>query len=171
MNMQKTFSYLKSSFIPKSDGDSTNTFGYEQNQGTVDELLTDLESGHSIIPAKFENGQTHRKAENFKSANFILLDIDETLSIDEAKKIFANQAIALIPTRNHQKEKKTSNGRLKPKADRFRILLALPIPVTRSLHRAILSACSDLYFHDKQCKDSARFYFTVENGQSIRDVQ
>ncbi|PJZ60796.1 hypothetical protein [Leptospira adleri] len=165
--MKKAYSYLMSSSIPTIDGDPTNTYEFVQKKGTVDELLTDLVSGHSIVPVQFKEGETHRKAENYESANFILLDIDGDLSIENAKEIFKDQAIALLPTRNHQKEKKTSNGRAKPKADRFRILFRLPISVSRSLHRAILSGCSDLYHHDKSCIDAARFFFTVENGESI----
>lgn len=151
-------SYLISNKIVTDPKHVAFTDNYIQKDADIDELLKDLTSGHSIVPAQFKAGETKRKNENFESANLIMLDYDGGLSINKAKEIFKSEAVAIVPTRNHQKDK---GGEV---ADRFRVILILPISVNANIHRIILKACVSIYGHDKKCTDQARGYITVQNG-------
>ncbi|PJZ29475.1 hypothetical protein [Leptospira kmetyi] len=153
--------YLKSKRIVTAPNQVAFTEGYIQKNADLDELLKDLTSGHSIVPAKFKKGETTRKNENCESTNLIMLDFDGDLSVEEAINIFRDEAVAIVPTRNHQREK---GGEI---ADRFRVILILPISVNTDIHRIILKACVSHYGHDKKCTDPARGYITVENGEII----
>ncbi|WP_158586518.1 hypothetical protein [Leptospira stimsonii] len=150
---------MKSSKPVFKPTDDAHTYGFVQKDVSVDEFLKDLVSGHSIIPAKFkDSAKGHRKNTNFESANLIMLDIDNGPSIDEAKETFKNQAIAILPTKSHQKPK---NGVV---ADRFRVICPLPISANSTLHEVLLNACVKVYNHDVKCTDKARAYCTIHNG-------
>ncbi|MBW0435217.1 hypothetical protein HGB47_16515 [Leptospira yasudae] len=150
---------MKSSKPVNKHSENAHTYGFVQKDATLEELLKDLVSGHSIIPAKYkDNANGHRKNTNFESANLIMLDIDNGPSIKEAKEIFKYQAISILPTKSHQKPK---NGVV---ADRFRVICPLPVTVNSTLHEVLLSACVKVYNHDDRCIDKARAYCTLRNG-------
>lgn len=71
----------------------------------------------TISPGVFKDN--YRNLENFMHADFIGLDIDEGMTLEQAKDAFSGYIHAILPTRNHQKKK---NGKI---CDRFRVFLQL----------------------------------------------
>lgn len=102
------------------------TEGYKPVEQPFLSLHKALSKGYCYSPAIFSNG--YRKGENVTDmANAILIDIDDTLPLEEAKKRLTPYASLIITTQNHQKDK---NGVV---ADRYRIIiptLSHPSPAT-----------------------------------------
>lgn len=97
----------------------------------------------------------YRKIENFERADFILLDVDDGCSLQEAVDKFKKYDSVIAPTRNHRQEK---NGVV---ADRFRVLLKLEQPITNKddYYETYNALLEEFPFADKQCKDPSRQYF------------
>ncbi len=125
----------------------------------------------------FENN--HRKNDNFTFAQAIGLDVDESMTLEDAKVIFANYKHIIAPTRHHQKIKETGGGKIKPALDRFRVILFLRTPITDV--DTFYSTWHWLYSKfpkiDKACKDAARYYYSSESilstnwkGETIEPV-
>jgi len=93
----------------------------------IDKLENILKSyNYSLIKWKIDEGRSDneynrkRKIENFESASGIVVDIDEGLSIDEAKRILIEQKLnhVIITSKSHQGVKNDS-----PAQDRYHILV------------------------------------------------
>jgi len=106
-------------------------------------------------------GRMARLNDNFQSTDFMVLDIDDGMTIEEAKIAFKEYACVLAPTKSHQKEKTTPSGKVKPACDRYRIIIPLERTVTDKVEfKATWFAAKDIWpFMDDACKDFARFYF------------
>jgi hypothetical protein len=95
-----------------------------------------------------------RKKDNFRLAEWIGLDFDEGLSIDEAKKIFEPHIHVIGTTKSHQVEK----GGVK--CDRFRVFLKLQTRIkSKEEYEATVGWWIDTYGADKACRDAARFFW------------
>lgn len=89
-------------------------------------ITTNFENLHRLVksdyrqysPFKFENNT--KKSENWNNdlQNLLIMDIDDYLSIVEAKEIFKEYKYLICTTKSHQQDKKGL------KCDRFRIILA-----------------------------------------------
>lgn len=108
-----------------------------------------------------ETGKMPRKNDFFLSTDWMVLDIDEGMTIEEAKVAFKDYACVLAPTKSHQIEKVTPSGKVKPACDRYRIVIPLERTITDTLEfKATWFAAKDIWpFMDDACKDFARFYF------------
>lgn len=98
----------------------------------------------------------YRKAENFYHADVIGLDVDDGLSLEDAKKCFREYQHIIIPSKSHGLSK---NGKI---ADRFRVVLPLSQTITK---KEIYSATWESLFQrfpfiDKAAKDCSRFYYS-----------
>jgi hypothetical protein len=107
-------------------------------------------------PATFHDG--YRCVAGFQGEDVLALDVDGGLTLKAAAKILGRAKIeaALLPTRNHQKEK---HGRV---ADRFRALLLLNRRIVRPAdHLSTWDAANRLLggAGDAQTRDCAHFYF------------
>lgn len=100
----------------------------------------------------------YRSKETSNQTSLVVADVDEGLSLVEAKAIcekYGHKYIIGI-TKSHQKEK---NG--KPPCDRFRVILILDRAVdTGSEYELVWNHIKFLFNEkiDNQCKDSARYY-------------
>ncbi len=105
----------------------------------------------------------HRRADNFKGTSFLAFDIDEGLTINEAKEILKGTKFMIATTKSHQKLK-VSGITTKPACDRFRIIVLINTNITsKGVYKATWGHYSQLLGHvDQQCKDVARFYFKSE---------
>lgn len=109
--------------------------------------------------------KNHRTSANFEQTEAIGLDIDGGMSLDEAKRAFAGFKHAILPTRNHRKEK---NGVI---ADRFRVILFLSTPITDAdTYYATWFALKRQYpASDDACKDPSRMFFPSIEAASINE--
>lgn len=122
---------------------------------TEDELI-ELVTNNCWSPFVFSG---HRSGENFISCDLLVYDIDENLTIDEAKvKVEAqNIACLALPSPSHTEE-----------AHRFRIIM----PLARTIYdqevyvQTWLKGAEFFGVVDEQCKDLARAYFgsTMTDG-------
>lgn len=104
----------------------------------------------------------YRNLDNFIQSNAIGFDVDEGLTLEKAKEIFKDYRHIIAISRNHQKDKYTKKGVLKPACDRFRIILFLKEPITdiETFYSTWFSveAESGQKF-DPACKDPSRFWY------------
>lgn len=111
------------------------------------------------------SGKTRSK-KSFLSSQFVALDIDEGLSIYNAKKIanLIGRDYIIAPTRNHQKDK---SGKLE---DRFRIIFELKSECNDPLSLVRKHKIFALMFPeaDYACFDSARFYYPSKSVEYIK---
>lgn len=93
-----------------------------------------------------------RAASDCISTDFLVYDIDEGLTIDEAEKILEKEKLCCIclPSPSHT-----------PEAHRFRIILPLAQPIKNaSVYEATWKKGAELFKTvDDQCKDLARLFF------------
>ena len=101
----------------KAKDDFGATSGFKTIQIALDELLdfiSDTDIHYS--PVTWVDG--YRKGENYKSGeDCIVFDIDDGMSLHQAKQIFSDYMGLIVTTKSHQKDK---NGIV---CDRFRVIL------------------------------------------------
>jgi hypothetical protein len=109
--------------------------------------------------------KNYRENANFIQAEAIGLDFDDGMTIDEAKRAFAEYRHIIAPSRSHRKEKK---GKV---ADRFRVILFLTEPIKDiDTYYATWHSIADKFpACDKSCKDPARQYFKSPAVECIND--
>lgn len=114
---------------------------------------------HGWSPGIFNNN--YRNLTNFKEMHVIALDFDEGMSIVEAELMLSGYRHVIATTRNHQKEKKLSSGKIKPACDRFRVVLALSAPITSNdVYVATFNELRTLFpAADSACSDASRFFY------------
>lgn len=121
--------------------------------------LPGLILSHNWSPAIFENQA--RLLTNCKgSPSLFAFDIDEGMTLDEAKRAFKNYQCIIATSRNHQKIKHLGQESEKPACDRFRVIFALSEPITTdSDFKATWQAYKDRYPLDPQTCSSSMFFF------------
>lgn len=142
-------------------------YGYQQKQcSDLSQVVDTVKSNYRCYSAgQFTDGKA--KDSNWTGQNMIILDIDDGLSLDRAKDIFAEFKAVIITSKSHQRDK---NGTM---CDRFRVIMPLRESITcdaetyKETMRFIM--CHKYTFVDKQCKDPSRIYFgyTDENTKVI----
>lgn len=119
---------------------------------TLEDLSKVIEKNTYSL-SRFNNG--HRTNGNFIASDFIGLDFDDGLTLNDAVQLFKNYNCIIGTTRNHQKPK---NG---VTCDRFRVILKLERTITTA--DEYKSAVNDLLNKhpqaDKQCSDAARMFY------------
>lgn len=119
-------------------------------------------SGFAYAGGKFKDG--HRKDVNYEGyEDVLILDIDEKVSIDQAKIIFKKYTNYIITSRSHQKLKN------KVICDRYRVFIKLSETITSEEDRVefINNIFSIFPFVDKSCRNSSRFYFSSPEDAEI----
>jgi hypothetical protein len=115
----------------------------------TDDELKDIVTTHAWSPFTFSS---FRHADNFLSCDLLVYDIDEGLTIEQAKQIAIrkNLACLVLPSPSHTEE-----------AHRFRIILPLVVPITNAeVYEATWNFGAEIFpTCDKQTCDLARFYF------------
>jgi len=89
--------------------------------------------------------------------SLLILDVDDGLTLDEAKSFFSGSKVLISTTRNHRKLK---NDVL---CDRYRVILPLKSPITCSAaeYTKVMALLMEekFTFTDDSCKDASRMYF------------
>lgn len=110
-----------------------------------------------------------RNAKNFLEAPLLMLDVDGTWSIDEAKSEFGNTKDVLITTsKSHRSPRKIdefgNGGKAISAADYFHVYIGLPEPIqSKEEYLEITHAMVNAYPVDKNVKDAARFFYPNPN--------
>jgi hypothetical protein len=137
-------------------------------EGMVELCLT-----KNFSPAIFKDGK--RNLKNFERAYCIGMDIDNDgklykgqptplMTLEEAKKSFADYTHLILPSRSHQIEK---DG---VAVDRYRVILFFSEPITDvDTFYATWDWCKKRWpAIDHQCKDPSRFYYKHSDVASVR---
>ncbi len=106
-------------------------------------------------PIIFEGN--YRKEERFKFADFLALDIDDGLTIDECKERIKMFDYIIAPTKSHGIEKKGSSA-----TDRYRVIIPLHVTIkTAKDYKDAIRAFTKAYLPeaDKNAMDAARFFY------------
>ncbi len=103
--------------------------------------------------------------ENYlEDQNLFIIDVDDGMTIDEAKQLFSNWTFLITTTKSHQIEK---NEEI---CDRFRIILPTistfhlnPVTYART-YTNVLEALN-MPAYDEKCKNASRWYFGNPKGE------
>lgn len=138
------------------------TYNYKSVKIPFVKIMDLVKSNFNYSAGTFENG--HRKADNYLNySDLIILDIDEGLTIKEAKKIFCAFDYILATTKSHQKQKDK-----KAPCDRFRIILPTDTPITLNKEeytQMMAEVHKEFNFVDTSCKDASRFYYPTKDAK------
>jgi len=137
--------------------DQFNPRGFKKEIFSWDELVDVMSMGKAYSPSFFKDD--YRKSSNYIGGNeVVFLDIDDGMTLEQAKKTFKDYQSIIVTTKSHQKEK---HGVIN---DRFRVALKLkePIMLNADDYRTAMQAIFDFFgsVADKATKDPARFFFS-----------
>lgn len=136
------------------------TEGYKTVVVPFRRLTKVVRSKFNYTAGTFKDG--YRNKENYLNrSNVLILDIDDGVSIEEAKEIFKDYMNIIATTKSHQKEK---NGIV---CDRFRVIIPTSSEVTlnKDEYSLMMEEVYKKYpFVDTVCKDASRFYFPSETS-------
>ena len=127
--------------------------GWENVELTPEELVECVKDGHPYC-AQISG---YRNAKHFKASDIVSLDIEHSLSIDEALEnpIVRAQATILYTTVRHQ-----------PAAPRFRIIFVLPRTITDAREMtALVKALRLRVAGDRNAVHAVRMYFGNRNAE------
>ncbi len=118
------------------------------------------------INNKGKKVQGYRNKDNYLNySDVIILDVDDGITINQAKQIFEPFSYIIATTKSHQKEK---NGII---CDRFRVILPTdkPIELDKDEYSFMMEEVyKDFPFVDTVCKDASRFYYPSSDSQIIQ---
>ena len=139
-------------------------------QGFIRKVGTFKGLADKIINADFRYSAGSFRNDYINDANYLqeqnlfIIDIDNDLTLEDAKNLFSGMTYLIATTRTHQKEKKGIT------CDRFRIIL--PTMSTFHLSPAVYS---DMYMNvinslgieeaDTQCRNASRWYYGNPDGE------
>ena len=112
-----------------------------------------------------------RSNKEFVSCEYLVLDVDDGCTLDEAQEQFKDYKHIIATSKSHQRSKNGEEPR-----DRFRVILFFDQPITDidNYYYNWQLAYEKWRFIDEQCKDPARFYYpspeiisTKTDGQLI----
>lgn len=149
------------------DPSNTQPQGFSRNTGTFKGLYKIVNSEYRYSAGTFKN--EYINDENYlQEQNLFIIDIDDGLTIKEAKQLFSQMTYLIATTRSHQKPKKKGNEMVT--CDRFRIILP-----TMSTFHLDYKRYSDMYMNvlnslgideaDKKCRNASRWYYGNPNGE------
>ena len=134
----------------------TKVDGYEHYDNVEFEDIPDMvTSGFNYVACKLQNGI--RKDDNFDGfVDVLILDIDDSCTIEQAREIFKAYKFYLITSKSHQKEK---NGFV---CDRFRMFLKLDctINIRQQMEEIYNQVIFKYPFIDKSCRNVSRSYYS-----------
>jgi len=144
------------------------SYGFQKKCIEWNQLHRMVNSDYRVYSAGiFEGG--HRKNDNWKGSNIIILDVDndgneESMSLNKAKEFFSGMKCIITTTKSHQVGK---NGL--PPADRYRVVIALKNKILctqKEYSNTMKMLLHNMFpFADKKCSDPARFYFGAYNSE------
>lgn len=127
---------------------------YEYVECTTDAFTDLILNSRGLSAQKFKNG--HRKNENCIGVqNTLWLDIDDGMTIEQAKELFKDYWYVIYTSMHHQKEKEG-----KPACDRFRVIFKVkePMPQNKEKYEEVMLNILKKYGSDEACKEISRYY-------------
>lgn len=127
---------------------------YEYVECTTDAFTDLILNSRGLSAQKFKNG--HRKNENCIGVqNTLWLDIDDGMTIEQAKELFKDYWYVIYTSMHHQKEKEG-----KPACDRFRVIFKVkePMPQNEEKYEEVMLNILKKYGSDEACKEISRYY-------------
>ena len=139
---------------------------------SVEELCKVVQFDH--VAGIFKNN--HRLTENFIQADVLMMDIDnghsdnpnDWMTPEKLSEQLQDVAFIVVYSRNHMKDKKDKKGNIITARPRFHVYFFLSETITKDKEIRRLKECllSVIPEFDAAAKDSARFFFGVENPQA-----
>ena len=149
-----------------SVNNDTNKFepqGFIRKQGNFMNIHKIINSECRYSAGSFKN--EYINDENYmQEQNLFIVDIDNDLTIEEAKNLFQGMTYLITTTKSHQKEK---NGQI---CDRFRIILPtiskfhLEPEIYSKMYMNVLSALG-VEEADRKCRNPSRWYYGNPDGE------
>lgn len=137
--------------------------GFRKNEGKFENLHILTNGPYRYSAGTFLNG--YITDENYlREQNLFIIDVDDGLSIEDAKSLFADYTYLISTTKSHQKEK---NGIT---CDRFRLILPtiskfhLEPKVYSEMYMNVLHAIG-VSEADSKCRNSSRWYYGNPDGE------
>jgi hypothetical protein len=125
-------------------------YGWVESNGMSN--LMNVMTTHAISPIIWRNGERLKK--NFVSCDWLALDFDDHVSLQDMISRLAQFAHVIATTRNHQRAKK---GII---ADRFRVFIPFSVSITsREHYEQNMRIYARKVKSDPSCSDGARFFF------------
>lgn len=120
------------------------------------ENIPSITATKNYSPIIFENRK--RSGENFVSANILILDIDNGLTIEEATKMLTGYRSFIVTTRSHQQIVK--DGKPIEARERFRIFLGLENPISDpTIYKQVIQGLINTFHADQACKGLAQLFY------------
>lgn len=121
------------------------------------ETLAKLVTTYVWSPIIWNTGKRDRRY--FRACDLLVLDFDEGLRIEEAKRRFCDCQHIIAPTKSHTEEE-----------HRFRLIIPLERPIiAREEYEVFMKLMVRKYDADYLCKDAARFYFPSKSVYSLNE--
>jgi hypothetical protein len=156
---EKRISASGKPFLINADQQRVNlSEGWKPHQATVSEVFDILTVyGHPVAPVLKDN---YRTSNNFISHSLLLIDIDETLTLNEivAKPFYQSYAAGYYATPSYT-----------PSKPRFRIIFVLEEDITDAkqmvhLYSAVMQQMGETVV-DTTCKDASRLFYGTKDCQ------
>lgn len=137
--------------------------GFKKNEGKFENLHILTNGAYRYSAGTFLNG--YITDENYlREQNLFIIDVDDGLSIEDAKGLFADYTYLISTTKSHQKDK---HGIV---CDRFRLILPtiskfhLEPKVYTDMYMNVLEAIG-VSEADSKCRNSSRWYYGNPDGE------
>jgi hypothetical protein len=145
------------------DMNQANPKGFVKNEGKFENIYKLTNGKYRYSAGTFLNG--YITDENYlREQNLFIIDIDEGLTIDDAKGLFKDYTYLISTTKSHQKDK---HGVV---CDRFRLILPtiskfhLEPKIYSDTYMNVLNAVG-IYEADSKCRNSSRWYYGNPDGE------
>ena len=146
---------------------NTQPKGFVRHTGTFKGLYKIVNSEYRYSAGTFKD--EYINDDNYmQEQNLFIIDIDNDLTIEDARKLFSQMTYLIATTRSHQKPKKQGDETIT--CDRFRIILP-----TLSTFHLDHKRYSDMYMNvlnslgideaDKKCRNASRWYYGNPDGE------
>ena len=146
---------------------NTQPKGFVRHTGTFKGLYKIVNSEYRYSAGTFKD--EYINDDNYmQEQNLFIIDIDNDLTIEDARKLFSQMTYLIATTRSHQKPKKQGDKTIT--CDRFRIILP-----TLSTFHLDHKRYSDMYMNvlnslgideaDKKCRNASRWYYGNPDGE------
>jgi hypothetical protein len=124
------------------------TTGFIDRTDTIDDIKAKVKLGYAITGAHF-NGQ-RRNTANVTQVGLLLVDIDDGMTINEAKAdpFIQEYCATAYTTHSHSSDH-----------HKFRLIFVLPKPMERSDFECFVKIFLAQFPHDPSCKDAGRAFY------------
>ena len=137
--------------------------GFKKNEGKFENMHIVVNGAYRYSAGTFLNG--YITDENYlREQNLFIIDVDDGLTLDDAKGLFANYTYLISTTKSHQLDK---HGIV---CDRFRLILPtiskfhLEPKVYSEMYMNVLNAIG-VHEADSKCRNSSRWYYGNPDGE------